>query len=510
MSLQQAATAANRFGLGARPGELAAAAGDPRGWLLAQLRADPRAPSVFAGLPASADYLSREYGFQRDRIMERRTQRQRDTDTMAAPALSEPLSMSKRRVEGDAAGTDVVQQFAANFRKSFGADLLAELAARYRQATQTPAGFSERLVRFWSNHFAISADKRPAALYAAPMEREAIRPHVLGRFQDLLLAVETHPGMLRYLDNVQSVGEGSMFASRGARRMQRPGDSGDDPPRQARKLGLNENLAREILELHTLGVDGGYTQGDVTELARAITGWGTPMPRDYRNGAAPTQAFVFRGIAHEPGARTLLGKRYAEGGLEQGQAMLRDLARHPATAKHLASKLARHFVADTPPPALVARLAQVWRDSDGDLPTVYGALVGSADAWHVDARKFKTPDDFVVSALRAGQLDVGARPEAIVGLLRQLGQPPFTPRSPAGFADTADDWSGPDALFKRVQVAQALSERFPAVRLDPIGVAQDVLGPTLDAETGTALRRAESPRQGIALLLASPAFQWRI
>ncbi|MCA1715020.1 MAG: DUF1800 domain-containing protein, partial [Gammaproteobacteria bacterium] len=410
MSLQQAATAANRFGVGARPGELAAAAGDPRGWLLAQLRIDPQARPVFAGLPASAHYLQREYGFQRDRMTARRAQRQRsDADAMAMSGADD----------------DVVQQFVANFRKTFGPDLLAELAARYRQATQTQAGFGERLVRFWSNHFAISADKRPAALYAAPMEREAIRPYVLGRFEDLLLAVESHPGMLRYLDNAQSVGEGSMFASRGARRMRRQAGAGNDPPR---KFGLNENLAREILELHTLGVDGGYHQADVTELARAITGWGTPMARDYRDGAVPAEAFVFREIAHEPGRRTLLGQRYAEGGVEQGRAMLRDLARHPSTAKHLAFKLARHFVADTPPPALVARLTQAWRDSDGHLPTVYGALVGSAEAWHVDARKFKTPDDFVVSALRAGQLDAGARPEAIVGLLRQLGQPPFTPR----------------------------------------------------------------------------------
>ena len=496
MSLQQAATAANRFGLGARPGDLAAAAGDPRGWLLAQLRIDPRAPSRFAQLPDSADYLRRESSFQRERLLERRAQRQRNqNDAMAMGA----------------ADSDIVQQFVANFRTAFGADLLAELAARYRQATQTPAGFSERLVRFWSNHFAISADKRPAALYAAPMEREAIRPHVLGNFSDLLLAVETHPGMLRYLDNAQSVGEGSMFATRGARRMRRGDDAaGDNPPRPLRKLGLNENLAREILELHTLGVDGGYNQGDVTELARALTGWGTPMPRDYVAGATPPQAFVFRRIAHEPGPRTLLGKRYAEGGIEQGRAMLHDLTRHPSTARHLAFKLARHFVADVPPPALVSRLTQAWRDSDGHLPTVYGALIGNTGAWAVDARKFKTPDDFVVSALRAGELDGGARPEAIVGLLRQLGQPPFTPRSPAGFADTADDWSGPDALFKRVQVAQVLAERFPAERQEPTRLAQDALGPGLDAETGTALRRAESPRQGIALLLASPAFQWRI
>ncbi|MCY7355641.1 MAG: DUF1800 domain-containing protein [Lysobacter sp.] len=491
----EAASAANRFGMGARPGELAQLR-DPRDWLLAQLRIDPAAPARFAGLPASSEYLRREAQFQRERFAELCTRRQRADDA----------SMTMEGQGRDARDDDVVEQFVSTFRKSFGADLPAELAARYRQATMTEAGFSERLVRFWSNHFAISVDKRPATLYAAPMEREAIRPHVLGNFADLLLAVETHPGMLRYLDNAQSIGEGSTFATRGARGLQRRGGNNPQPKR---KLGLNENLAREILELHTLGVDGGYAQDDVTELARAITGWGTPLPRDYRDGGI-AKAFVFRDIAHEPGARTLLGKRYAEGGLEQGRAMLADLAKHPSTAQHLAFKLARHFVADQPPPALVARMAKAYRDSDGHLPALYGVLIGSPEAWDTNARKFKTPDDFVVSALRATRVDGGAYPERIVGLLRQLGQPPFTPRSPAGFADTADDWSGPDALFKRVQVSQALAERVPTARLDLLQMAQDALGNGLDAETATALRRAESPQHGMALLLASPAFQWRV
>ncbi len=403
------------------------------------------------------------------------------------------------------AGEDAIEKFKMSFRKNFGQDLLAEIGTRYRVATTTDAGFSERLVHFWSNHFAISADKRTASLYAAPMEREAIRPHVFGRFEDLLLAAETHPGMLRYLDNIQSVGEGSVFAARGARRRRKP-SNGDAPKR---KRGLNENLAREMLELHTLGVDGGYTQTDVTEFARAITGWGTPLARDFNVGQSVDSAFVFRAAAHEPGARTVLNRRYAEGGVEQGRAVLVDLARHPATAKHLSLKLARHFVADVPPPALVDRMTAGYLGSGGDLRDVYRAMIESDLAWNVDARKFKTPDDFVVSALRASGIDAGVRPEAVVALLRQLGQPPFTPRSPAGFADTAADWTGPDALWKRVQVAHALAQRMPPQHLDPLRVAQDVLGNALDADTTTALRRAESARDGIALLFASPAFQWR-
>ena len=497
MAQDKAASALNRFGLGARPGERQRI-GEPRDWLLAQLRPEP-IPAAFQGLPDSRDYLQREFAYSRERIAERRAQR-------ASAGNDAASTRTVAAMKPDDDGKDAVEKFKNGFRRTFGQDQLAELAARYRNATTTDAGFRERLVHFWSNHFAISVDKRPAALYAAPMEREAIRPHVAGRFADMLLAAETHPGMLRYLDNVQSVGEGSMFATRGARRQRRR--QGDGMPQ--RKRGLNENLAREILELHTLGVEGGYTQADVTEFARAITGWGTPPVRDGREDAASMQsAFVFRSGAHEPGARSVLGKRYAEGGVEQGRAILADLARHPATAKHLSLKLARHFVADAPPPVLVERMAAAYLKSDGDLAVVYRTMIESDLGWGADARKFKQPDDFIVSALRAGGIDAGAAPQQTVGLLQRLGQPPFTPRSPAGFADTAEDWAGADALWKRVQVAQAVAQRVPRRDLDPLRVAQDVFGNSLDPETATALQRAESERDGLALLFATPAFQWR-
>ena len=493
MRARDAASAANRFGLGARPGELSRI-DDARGWLAAQLRADATM-SHFQDLPGSRDYLQREFAYQREQLIQRRAQRVGAPKTAAAnPSIAGAMRPDE----------DLVEKVKNGFRKTFGRDQLAEIAARYRSATTTDTGFVERLVHFWSNHFAISIDKRQAALYAAPMEREAIRPHVLGRFEDLLLAAETHPGMLRYLDNAQSVGEGSMVAARGA---QRRGKNADAP---RRKLGLNENLAREILELHTLGVDGGYAQADVTEFARAITGWGTPLARDSRRGQAMLESpFVFRDIAHEPGTRNVLGKRYAEGGVGQGRAILVDLAHHPSTAKFLALKLARHFVADDPPPALVEPMASAYLKNGGELKPMYRAMIDSDLAWGPQARKFKTPDDFLVSALRASGIDGGVKPESVIGLLRQLGQPPFTPRSPAGFADTAADWTGPDALWKRVQVSQALAQRVPQQQLDPVRVAGDVFGDALDADTTTALRRAESERGGLALLFASPAFQWR-
>jgi len=387
---------------------------------------------------------------------------------------------------------------------------LAEITARYRWAATTDAAFVERLTRFWSNHFAVSLDKGQARLYAAPMEREAIRPHVLGNFFDLLLAVETHPAMLRYLDNVASVGEDSMFATRASRRMAM---QGNDAPK--RKLGLNENLAREILELHTLGVDGGYQQADVSEFARAITGWGTPLPRDFlrgdaRDGANARTGFVFRAAAHEPGARSVLGKRYADAGQAQGEAILRDLARHPATARHLSLKLARHFVSDDPPPALLARMTRAYLDGNGDLAHLYKALIESPEAWSPAARKFKTPDDFVVSAMRAGAIDFDRDPRVLMQLLDRLGQPVFTPRSPAGFPDTAADWMAGDGLWKRIQAAEALADRVAVAQQNPTAAAQASLGTeSVSGDFAAALRRAGSPRDGLALLFASPAFQWR-
>lgn len=468
MGVRAAASAANRFGLGARPGELAQVGGDPRGWLHAQLRgSDVR--SAFAGLPASATYLKQYY----ELLRARRDARNSRSGTEAAPAVM----------------PDPVQR---RFRRQ----LDREAVLRQQVAVRSAQGFAERIVRFWSNHFAISVDKRIAAVFAAPMEREAIRPHAFGRFADLLLAVERHPGMLLYLDNAQSVGEDSRLGQRSARRAARRPD--------ARKRGLNENLAREILELHTLGVDGGYAQADVGELARALTGWSVPGPREE---IADGQASVFRAEAHAPGVRTVLGKTYRDAGAGQAEAILRDLAVHPATARHLAFKLARHCVADVPPPALVARMARAYLDSDGALPALYAAMIDDDAAWGEDARKFKTPDDFLLSALRATGLDGDADVRLALQLQAQLGQPLFQPRSPAGFGDIADDWGGPDALFKRVQAAQALAER--AAVASPAALGADVLGDALGTDVAMALRRAESAQQGVALLLASPVFQWR-
>jgi uncharacterized protein (DUF1800 family) len=501
-----AASALNRFGLGAKPGAIADLH-DPRGALAQEVRTPATKDSAFAGLTRSAGYLEAETRYQQDR---RARKREFEAINEAAANPDDPQVQEKLKAAGD------------GFRKEFGEQLLAEGSARWKLALTAPVGFDERIVAFWSNHFAVSVDKRQSLLYAAPMEREVIRPHAFGRFQDLLLGVETHPAMLRYLDNVASIGPESRFGERATQRYDRAGD--DDKPK--RKLGLNENLAREILELHTLGVNGGYTQADVTELARAITGWSLRRPQDDRTqerfarrfgggfNAGNTDessmtGFVFRANAHEPGSRTILGKRYADGGMEQGRRVLADLAMHPSTANHLAFKLARHFVQDQPPPALVQRMANSYLTRGGDLSALYLTMLDSDEAWSPDARKFRTPRDFVTAALRGLGTDEVPDVRKLVGLLARMGEADFTPRSPAGFADTADAWIGPDAVWKRIQAAEELANRAPK-SIDATQLARDVLGPRLHHATAQAIARAESPKQALSVLLASPDFQWRV
>lgn len=514
-----AATAAvNRFGLGARPGDLASVH-DPKAWLNAQIASGPDGGQLLAGLPSSLDYLSKESQYK---LENRQFKQQRRVLLGGAAANANDNTPQTSTDDGQKKNAKPAE--VREIKREFRDDVLAEAAARYRLAATTNTPFVERLVHFWSNHFAVSLDKGPARLYAAPMEREAIRPHVTGRFADMLLAVETHPAMLRYLDNVQSIGPDSLVGERVAARLANQGAQN-----KGKAGGLNENLGREIMELHTLGVNGGYNQTDVTELARAITGWSTPQPREFGGGemgggmrgrfafqrdeniGKPTSAFVFRANAHEPGARKVMGRTYTQGGVEQGRAILADLARNPATAKHLSLKLARHFVSDDPPQALIDRMTKSYLDHDTDLAYLYRALIESPEAWDTNARKFKTPQDFVISSLRAGSIDIGNNPQPLLGLLNTMGEPMFTPRSPAGFPDIASGWVDPDALWKRVQAAEALSARVSlSNQQQPFDLAQGVLGLNLDSETGIAIRRAESTQVAMATLFAAPAFQWRV
>ena len=513
-----AVAAVNRFGLGARPGELDRVH-EARGWLEAQINTGADGAQMLAGLPSSLEYLKRESQYKLQKRLFKQGADKQDASPQRRALLG---GNADAPANGTIAAADAQKKKALppeirEILRGMRDELFAEFSARFRLAATTNTPFMERLVHFWSNHFAVSLDKGPSRMFAAPMEREAIRPHVNGRFADMLLAVETHPAMLRYLDNVQSIGPDSFAGERIIARLSEKGQQN-----KGKAGGLNENLGREIMELHTLGVNGGYTQTDVTELARAITGWSTPLPKDFDpdarfkrlalfgNGAPPNSAFVFRAAAHEPGARKVLGKTYAENGFEQGRAILLDLARHPATANHLSLKLARHFVSDDPPQALVQRMAKSYLDHDTDLAYVYRTLIESPEAWSQNARKFKAPQDFVISSLRAGSIDVGDDPKPLLALLNTLGEPMFTPRSPAGFPDIASNWIDADALWKRVQAAEALSQRVALTNVQPLDLAAGVLGPHLDGETAAAIRRAESAQVAVATLFASPAFQWRV
>ncbi|KVF78178.1 DUF1800 domain-containing protein [Burkholderia diffusa] len=454
------AIALNRFGLGARPDE--APPVDPKAALVAQFDRYDARPAAWAGEP-DAVTLATRFATTRNAMT---------SDDAAARRATE---QSIRRDGYDA------------YRSA--------VAARLNGALVTPAPFVERLVHFWANHFAVSVDKGQVAAYAGAFERDAIRPHVLGRFEDMLVAVEQHPAMQLFLDQARSVGPDSPAALRAEAR------------NPAARRGLNENLAREIMELHTLGVRTGYTQADVTEFARALTGWSIAGGRGPQPGDAAPGAFVFRPKLHEPGARTVMGRTYDQPGEAQARAILADLARSPATGRHIAFQLARHFVADNPPPALTDRLARAFETSGGDLPTVYRALVDAPDAWSPVNRKFKTPWEWAVSSLRGlGWRDAGDL--KVAPLLAQLGQPVWRPGSPAGYDDVAASWAAPDALVRRVEIAQRLAAR-TGDRLDPRTLGNTLLAGSLSASTATALSRAESATTSLALLLVSPDFQRR-
>ncbi|MBI1179851.1 MAG: DUF1800 family protein [Alphaproteobacteria bacterium] len=466
----QAALATNRFGLGARPGELREAADDPRGWLAAQLGGGPPIALDGAGsLTSGSEALA---GFFKLRAL-RQAMRQEEQAGMgrayAAPGDGKPKD-------------DVVASIAGYTRPIY----LAEVAARTTTAVRSTAPLLERLVWFWSNHFTVSAAKVAVAPVAGAFEREAIRPHVLGRFGDMLQAVVHHPAMILYLDNARSFGADS-------RRGRRAGG------------GLNENLGRELLELHTVGVDAGYTQRDVTTFAQALTGWTINPGRRKPTGVGE---FWYVGAVHEPGSKTVMGRTYPDTGEGQAEAILRDLAGHPATARHVAGKLARHFVADDPPAGAVDRLARRFLDTGGDLREVTAELVSLDAAWDPALRKMKSPNEFVVSALRG--LDAPqVEPRIVVASLDSMGQRPFFAPSPAGWPDTVAAWAGPDGVYKRIEWSVAVGEKAGPKLHRADGLARSMLGGLADDGLMTALSRAESGAQAVAMLLSSPQFQRR-
>jgi len=362
----------------------------------------------------------------------------------------------------------------------------AEATARIRRAAEARAGFAERLVAFWSNHFCISANKSQfARVSVGAFEREAIRPHVLGRFSDMLFAVESHPAMLHYLDNAQSIGPQSAVGIK-------------------QKRGLNENFAREIMELHTLGVGGGYSQQDVTSLARVLTGW-TSVGASGKEGEPGT--FYFNQDAHEPGTQLLLGKAYPQYSVAQGEAVLIDLARRPAAAQFIATKFARHFVSDQPSEALIHHLATVFQETDGDLKALTLALIDSEEAWSAPLSKMRSPYEFLIAIHRATD-HVPEDAGQILGPLNLMGMSLWAPPGPNGFADTAGAWASPEGMKLRLDLAAQYAAKMKDPP-NPSDVLKAVCGDAASAETYQAVAHAESRQQGLALLLMSPEFQRR-
>lgn len=513
---QAALVALNRFGFGARggaAGDFVNAASDPRGFVKADLS---RPNGVLLEIPglASTPALAKavfqyQFEIQQMRAAASKSGAGAATESPAEARPPQRRNLSLGNIANDispkespkesamqpaqdnaAAPTETMQpdaprpapQPANIIQKTFRAEALA----RMQRAIMADCGFAERLVVFWSNHFCISAGKGGLArMWAGSFEREAIRPHVLGRFADMLRAVEQHPAMLFFLDNQQSLGPDS-----------RAGIN--------RNRGLNENLAREILELHTLGVNRGYGQDDVTALARIITGW-TYAGRQGQLGTPGS--FVFNANAHQPGAHRVMGKVYDQNGVAQGEAVLADIARHPSTAKFIAAKFARHFVADDPPPALVARLADVFARTDGDLKALAIALVDSDEAWKAPLTKIRSPYEFLMAT---GRL-LGRIPEdpgRYLGGLNVLGQPLWSPAGPNGFPDSNAAWAAPEGIKLRLDISAQIASRL-ADGIDPRDLLELAAADAASPETRRTVERAETRQQALALLLMSPEFQRR-
>ena len=438
MNDQHAVIAANRFGMGARPGDLERARVAPREWLLQQLIL----PELSSSQPDSGEVMSAFYEYRR-----------------GVKRFKQQKIMDKPRNPGGRAFREMV-------------------AETVEAAMKDEHSLNWRLLDFFSNHFSVSAQGGLMKSLAPTLEREAIAPNLLGPFYNMLLAVEQHPAMLVYLDNNKSVGP----EARAARK----------------KRGLNENLAREILELHTLGVNGGYNLRDIQELAKAITGWSTSRPVDDYHG------FVFRHAAHEPGSKVVLGKVYRQDGKGQGEAILKDLSVHPATAGYVSFKMARHFVSDTPSDSLVSAMTDTWLKTQGNIKAVVIAMIEHPDAWNPKPQKLKTPRDFYISTFRATGLSIPPARQ-VVNTLVNLGQAPFGAGSPAGYGDVAAAWDGADALLKRVDWVNMMTR---SVRLNrsPVSFARAHSGGLLSDHTARIISGAESRQQGLALYLMSPEF----
>jgi uncharacterized protein (DUF1800 family) len=444
---QRARIAVQRFGLGPRPGTLAAIADDPQ--------------------KAVLDEIARPESLHlRDRTL---------------PVYRTACAESQR-----------------GFSRSH-AIFEREMRARFRKAVAAPIGFGERLVHFWSNHFSMSVEKAETIRgTVGQLEREVIRVHALGSFADMLVGVMKHPAMIAFLDNENSIGPRSVIG-------------------RSWRVGHNQNLAREALELHTLGVGGGYGEDDVEAMARMLTGWsyvqGWQADHNWQGGSAANRGqFLFRPDWHEPGAQTLLGVSYRAGGLEQAEAALRALARHPKTAEHLAFKMLAHFLTDTPTRAMVRRLSKAYLDGGSDLGAMTRALVTMPQSWVMPLAKLRTPYELAIAQFRSIELASYSPSQdwAVLEPLRALRHMPFHRGPPDGYPDETTAWLEPDGMRIRVETAKLFASQFARERVaDPVLLADELFDTALSAPSRRAITRASDAHHALVALFSSPEFQRR-
>ncbi len=518
----------NRLGYGPRPGDVdRVAAMGLDAYIEQQLHperiADAAVQQRLAAYPTitlTTAELWKDY-FGPAETLRRAEQREAARDPQMAatpPAAPQPQSQSPEQRAARQKEQQVLQDL---------------MQARMVRAVLSERQLEEVLVDFWFNHFNVFSGKGQVRQYLTEYEHQAIRPHVLGNFRDMLGAVAESPAMLFYLDNFQSVDPKAAQRQADALEAQRQRplvrarqrqltetqrEQQEQRLTQLRNRGLNENYARELMELHTLGVDGGYTQADVVAVARAFTGWTIDRPRD-------GGTFQFNAQMHDNDPKVVLGRTVKAGGKQDGEAVLDLLAAHPSTAKFIATKLARRFVADEPPAGLVDRVAKVFLDTKGDLRAVTRAVITSPEFFSAEARraKVKTPLEFVASAVRATGAAVN-NPAPLVQALRELGMPLYGAQPPTGWGDTAEDWVNTGALLKRLNFAIALSGgqgQARGVRVNVRTLAPDtspatqarlvstLVGTDVSAMTKETLAKADSPQHLVALTLGSPEFQRR-
>lgn len=477
---EMALTAQRRFGFGPVPDGWRKIGGDAHDSVLLQL--DDYRYSDGSGLLASSDIL-RELRERQRQVRDARAALAGAPTPVNGSAMAPAGSMAKMQDPASSAVTADNKEIFKQKNEFVRTQFENEAAYRQQMAITSDRPLVERLTDFWAGHFCISCSKgEDVRVLAGAYEREAIRPYVTGRFRDMLGAVMHHPAMLYYLDNQVSFGPNSRAGLK-------------------QKKGLNENLGRELMELHTVGVKAGYNQADVTNAARIITGWGIAGDKDPQPGI-----FKFEPNRHEPGTFTVMGTAFAESGAAQGEALLDMLAAHPATAQHVAGKLVRHFIGDKASPALVQGVAKRFQETNGDLRETVIALVKAPEAWSAAPAKVIPPYDMAICCERI--LALNTDPKKVVNFARVLGQPLWTPRSPNGFPDNDMAWAAPNALVKRFDYALQLSGQ-PKNPPEPMELASALFGPALKPDMQTAIKRAASRREALATIIMSPEIQVR-